>query len=150
MAVEDSGRGYDLPIQRKEEDFFDRWLFASELWQIVGKAPQDWSVRVGVYGRWGEGKTSVLNFLQRFARRDGDITVWFNPWSVRDRDELWNRFAGAIFGRLEEEGIKVEGGTTVKIKKVGRLIKDPIQKAAEFNQSSKAIIGGALTLVGSF
>src|SRR5262249_26321111 len=148
MAVEDSGRGYDLPIQRKEEDFFDRWLFASELWQIVGKAPQDWSVRVGVYGRWGEGKTSVLNFLQRFARRDGDITVWFNPWSVRDRDELWNRFAGAIFGRLEEEGIKVEGGTTVKIKKVGRLIKDPIQKAAEFNQSSKAIIGGALTLVG--
>jgi KAP family P-loop domain len=148
MSGEDSGRGYDLPIQRKEEDFFDRWRFASELWQIVGKAPQDWSVRVGVYGRWGEGKTSVLNFLQHFSKRDGDITVWFNPWSVRTRDELWNRFAGAIFGRLEQEGIKVEGSATVKIKKVGRFIKDPIQKAAEFNQSSKAIIGGALTLVG--
>ena len=105
-------------------------------------------MRVGVYGRWGEGKTSVLNFLQYFAKGDGHILVWFNPWSIRDRQELWNRFAGAIFSRLEKEGIKVEGSGTVKIKKAGRILKDPIQKAAEFSQSTKAIIGGALTLFG--
>jgi predicted KAP-like P-loop ATPase len=94
MSAEDASSGYDLPIHRREEDFFDRWRFASELWQIVGRAPKDWSIRVGVYGRSGEGKTSMLNFLQQFAKRDGDVVVWFNPWSVRNRDELWNRFAG--------------------------------------------------------
>jgi KAP family P-loop domain len=148
MSAEDTQSGYDSPIHRREEDFFDRWRFASELWQVVGKAPQDWSVRVGVYGRWGEGKTSVLNFLQYFAKGDGHIVVWFNPWSICDRQELWNRLAGAIFSRLEEEGIKVEGSGTVKIKKAGRILKDPIQKAAEFSQATKAIIGGALTLFG--
>jgi hypothetical protein len=148
MAVEDIGRGYDLPIQRKEEDFFDRWRFASELWQIVGKAPTDWSVRVGIYGRWGEGKTSVLNFLESFGKRNGDVVVWFNPWSIRDRDELWNRFAGAIFSRFEEEGIRVKGSGAVKIKKASRLLVDPIQKAAELNQTAKVIIGGSLSLFG--
>jgi KAP family P-loop domain. len=148
MSAEDASRGYDLPIHQREEDFFDRWRFASELWQIVGKAPKDWSVRVGVYGRWGEGKTSVLNFLQQFAKRDGDVVVWFNPWSVRNRDELWNRFAGEIFSRFEEVGIKVKGTGAVKIKKATRVLVDPIQKAAELNQTAKVIIGGALSLFG--
>src|SRR5688572_12317591 len=148
MSAEDASRGYDLPIHRREEDFFDRWRFASELWQIVGKSPKDWSVRVGVYGRWGEGKTSVLNFLQQFAKRDGDVVVWFNPWSVRNREELWNRFAVAIFCSLEEEGIKVKGTDVVKIKKAGRVLVEPIQKAAELNQIAKVIIGGGLSLFG--
>src|SRR5262245_31572033 len=145
---ETSSRGYDLPIARAEEDFFGRWRFASELWQIVGKAPTNWSVRLGLYGRWGEGKTSVLKFLEYFAQRNSDIVVWFNPWSIRNREDLWNRFAGAIFSRLEEEGIRVEGSGAVKIKKAGRLLIDPIQKAAELNQAAKVIVGGALSLFG--
>lgn len=119
IGLENESRGYDLPITRQEEDFFDRWRFAFELWQIIGKAPKDWSVRLGIYGRWGEGKTSVLKFLEHFAKRDCDIVVWFNPWSIRNREDLWNRFTGAIFSRLEEEGIRVRGSGSVKIKKMG-------------------------------
>jgi hypothetical protein len=148
MSADDAQRGYDSPIHRTEEDFFGRWRFASELWQIAGKAPKDWSVRVGVYGRWGEGKTSVLNFLEQFAKRDGDIIVWFNPWSVRDRNELWNRFAGEVFSRFEEEGLKVEGTRTVKLKKMSRVLIDPIQRTAELNQTTKAIVGATLPHFG--
>ncbi|MDH3443533.1 MAG: KAP family NTPase, partial [Deltaproteobacteria bacterium] len=148
IEVKETNKGYDLPVSRREEDFFDRWRLASELWQIAGKAPKDWSVRVGVYGRWGEGKTSVLKFLEQFAKCDGDIVAWFNPWSIRNRDDLWNGFAGAIFGRLEEEGIRVTGSGAVKIKKAGRIFVDPIQKASELNQTAKVIVGGALSLFG--
>ena len=149
-TLENKTGGYDSPVTEQKEDFFDRWRFAFELWQILGNAPKDWSVRLGIYGRWGEGKTSVLKFLEHFAKRDSNIVVWFNPWSIRNREDLWNCFAGTIFSRLEEEGIRVEGSGAVKVKKAGRLLVDPIQKLAELNQTTKVVVGGTLSLFGKF
>jgi hypothetical protein len=146
IVSENISGGYDSPIARREEDFFDRWRFASEIWQIVGKGPTDWSNRLGIYGRWGEGKTSVLKFLDHFAKQNGDVVVWFNPWAIRTREDLWNRFGGAIFSSLGKEGINVKGSGVVKIKRAGRVLADPIRKVADLHQTAKAVVGGALSL----
>lgn len=46
--------GYELPVKGREEDVLDRWRFATEVWGVLGKAPQNWSVRVGIYGAGGK------------------------------------------------------------------------------------------------
>lgn len=142
--------GYELPIKSKDEDFFDRWRLASEIWSLISNAPADWSVRIGVYGKWGEGKTSVLYFLQELAKKDNHVVVWFNPWAIQDRDTLWASFAGTVISALADAGIKVKGEKLLKAKQFARKAVDPIKKASEFHAYSKAIVGGALSVLSRF
>ena len=62
--------------------------------------PREWSPRIGLYGGWGEGKTSVLNFIESLAHTEGIPVLWFSPWSAQDRVELWTAFSAALERRL--------------------------------------------------
>lgn len=88
---------FDDPITRDEEDILNRVEFVNALTdQIVGlplRAPYVFSLD----GGWGEGKTSVLNLLQRRLRRNPDaILVSFNPWYVSTDASLVNSFYSAL------------------------------------------------------
>lgn len=144
------GRGYELPISDKEEDHFDRWRLATEIWGIVSEAPPDWSVRVGVYGKWGEGKTSILKFINTLAIEKGHVVVWFNPWSIRDKDTLWSSFASQLFAGLSKAGIEIKGSKSIKAKKWAKKSLEPIKRLSELHTVSKAIVGGALSILNDF
>ena len=150
MKPDRSKEGYELPASQKEDDCFSRWRVASEIWEIIRRAPSDWSVRIGIYGRWGEGKTSVLNFIHELAEKENNIVVWFNPWSIRDRDELWASFLASVLAKLESENISIKGGAVLKAKLLGRNSLNPIKNAAEINKYSKAVVGGSLSLIKGF
>lgn len=92
----------DSPVSNKDQDMLRRWPFAREIYELIRQSPKEWCLRIGVYGRWGEGKTTVLSFIEEFARGDGNMVVWFNPWAAEDRFQLWTSFALAI-----EEGTRV-------------------------------------------
>jgi predicted KAP-like P-loop ATPase len=54
----------DVPIHTSDEDEFDRAPFARRIAQtIVGRRDPS-SLVLGIYGPWGEGKTSVLNLIR--------------------------------------------------------------------------------------
>jgi hypothetical protein len=86
----------DAPEECHPRDALDRWPVATMILDLVRNAPLEWPLRVGVYGKWGEGKTTVLKFLDRMARDDGHVTAWFNPQSCHSRKELW----GALYFAL--------------------------------------------------
>jgi hypothetical protein len=92
--------GPDSPVSRREDDLLRRWNLAKTIYDLVRACPRDWSPRVGLYGGWGEGKTSVLNFIDSLARADGIPVLWFSPWSAQDRVELWTAFSSGLERRL--------------------------------------------------
>ena len=53
------GGGYDAARSARNEDQLNRWPIAQEIYRIASSGPRDWSVRIGVYGEWGSGKTEV-------------------------------------------------------------------------------------------
>ena len=53
----------DAPIKTRSEDRFKRYPFAKRIAETVIARPDPSSIVVGIYGAWGEGKTSVLNFI---------------------------------------------------------------------------------------
>jgi predicted KAP-like P-loop ATPase len=89
--------GFDAAVRRREDDFLNRWPLAKEIYGIAITGPQDWSVRVGIYGEWGTGKTSVLEFISEMAKQDGQILVRFNPWEHSTKDSLWRSFVLTVF-----------------------------------------------------
>ncbi|MDY6952431.1 MAG: SUMF1/EgtB/PvdO family nonheme iron enzyme [Thermodesulfobacteriota bacterium] len=47
---------------------------------------------IGIYGRWGTGKTSFMHLLQNRLAEDGNpphvVPVWFNPWRYEKEEHL--------------------------------------------------------------
>lgn len=101
-------KGFDAPPSTKEEDLLNRWGFAREIYTIASRTPLDWSVRIGIYGSWGEGKTAILKFVNSIAKGDNQIEVWFNPWEYATPEEMWESFVTIILKRLSEAGVDIK------------------------------------------
>jgi hypothetical protein len=78
----------DSPIAVPEQDELGRSVFANAISDLILSAPSKSSLRLGVYGGWGEGKTSVLKLIERRLRAEGHCAVWIAPWATSSRDEL--------------------------------------------------------------
>jgi hypothetical protein len=116
-------QGYDAVCYTREQDHLNRWPLAKEIYRIAVAGPQDWSVRVGIYGEWGSGKSSVLAFIESMAKKDGHVVFHFNPWQYHSKDELWKAFVDGLFKQIEEViGKPAEGKTKRAVKKAGAAV----------------------------
>ena len=96
-------RGFDAAVKRREDDHLNRWPLAREIYGISVTGPCEWSVRVGIYGEWGTGKTSVLEFIAGMAEKDRHVVIWFDPWEHSTKQELWRSFVLAVYDGLESK-----------------------------------------------
>lgn len=89
----------DKPASVKSEDNFQRYEFAKRIASIVSTPKIDKSLIVGLYGRWGEGKTTVMNFIREELPSD-TVVVNFNPWLFSDEQHLLKSFFSSITDAL--------------------------------------------------
>ena len=77
----------DAPISDPRLDVFDREPFAHRIADTIGERNDLSSIVVGIYGPWGDGKTTVLNFIRNRLRcrrsRDG------GQLHHRTREQRW-------------------------------------------------------------
>lgn len=98
----------DSPLKEIRHDKFGREpiveLIVDSLNQTVA---QDYPCVVyGIYGRWGEGKTSLMNFVKERllsqGKDDGISIVEFNPWLANNDDSLLREFFNSIIKGVDE------------------------------------------------
>jgi hypothetical protein len=91
----------DAPVKDQKEDRFRRWPFAQRIAETVAARPDPSSIVVGIYGAWGEGKTSVLNFIEcELLSQDSVVCVRFNPWRFKDETTLLLSYFGTLADAL--------------------------------------------------
>jgi len=78
----------DRPIMTDEEDVLGRARFARSISDLILSAPPKETLRIGIYGGWGEGKTSVLRLMETRLRAKGHPVVWITPWATASREAL--------------------------------------------------------------
>lgn len=94
----------DKPIDNKNNDRFNRNKFSSRISQTIINRKSDEGLVIGLYGVWGEGKTSVLNMIQNDLEEMDDIfVVKFNPWRFKDEDSLILNFLKNISIVLDKD-----------------------------------------------
>lgn len=116
----------DAPVSTKDEDIFSRWKFSERVAQVIANRRDPSSIVIGLYGRWGDGKTSVLNFIELSLNTDNDvICIKFNPWRFGTEDQLlmgfFNQIADALDAKLETR--------EDKLKDIGNKILKPVSSA---------------------
>jgi hypothetical protein len=110
--------GYDSAQRLKKDDDLGRWRFAAEIAEVIRSTPTDWSARIGIFGKWGEGKSTILHFLEEMLKPEGNIVFYFTPWAVQELDELWAEFGKALLEALEQADLDVEPPWKVMTRKV--------------------------------
>jgi predicted KAP-like P-loop ATPase len=87
----------DDPIVDSNEDLLDRGKFVEDIYKEIVSFPFDNSFVFGLFGGWGEGKTSVLNLLKKkFKERDDFLVFDFNPWYFKDKESILKAFYNGL------------------------------------------------------
>jgi hypothetical protein len=99
-----AAHGHDQVVADEELDRLGRRHVALRLYQqLIGK-PKDWSVRVGLLGAWGEGKTTVATWVANRARSEGHIAVFYSPTIALSREEIWADLVEKLLSAFGDEG----------------------------------------------
>ena len=86
-------RASDRPIDDADHDDFQRDPFALRIAQTLIDRQSPESIVIGLYGKWGEGKTSVLQLLRKSLNASDKVAVMeFNPWRFSDETQLLTNF----------------------------------------------------------
>lgn len=103
-AKHDAG-GHDAPVSLREHDDLQRWPVARAIHRVISTSPSGWATRIGLYGRWGTGKTTVLNFLEELETEANSIVVRFSAWSAVGEAGVIALLYQALNEKFEELGI---------------------------------------------
>lgn len=114
----------DRPISKQQDDKFQRYEFAKRIANTIVERESEDCIVIGVYGAWGEGKTSVINFIETELReKENIIAIKFNPWRYNDENSLliqfFQKLAVALDAKLKTTGEKIGS----LFKKYGKLLK---------------------------
>ena len=83
----------DKPVSLETEDAFQRYGFAKRIAETIIEREHEDCIAIGIYGAWGEGKTSVLNFIEtELKRKEKIVVIKFNPWRYTNEDDLLIQF----------------------------------------------------------
>lgn len=135
----------DKPVSNKEEDFFQRYEFSKRIADSIKSYKNPDGIVFGISGVWGEGKTSVLNFIEQELLKSypNIICLRFNPWRYNDENtlltSLFNSLAHKIKDSIKNKKQKKEifGSPTLvededdPLKKERETIGDLLQKYGE-------------------
>ena len=82
----------DTPINNIDEDLLDRGKFAQNVADAIKSYSNHESLAIGIYGGWGEGKSSLANMiLSKIPNKNGEtncVVINFNPWLYSNTEEL--------------------------------------------------------------
>lgn len=85
----------EKPIKTRGEDFLNRKYFADHITSAVKnyEDKNNESLTIGLYGKWGSGKTSIINMIIENIQDDKSFIIFnFEPWLFSDTNQLLSNF----------------------------------------------------------
>lgn len=113
----------DQPIISHAQDRFNRSAFASRIADTIATRIDPSSIVIGLFGPWGDGKTSVLEMMQETLHQYPKvIVVRFNPWHFQTEDLLIRGFFATLAEAMDKSLPKMMEKAGDLLKKYGSLL----------------------------
>ncbi|PNY79174.1 KAP family P-loop NTPase fold protein [Deinococcus koreensis] len=86
------------------DDLYHRRTFVRRLTQAVARRTQTSPFIIGIEGAWGEGKSTVLEYMAQelHANHRDVVLVRFNPWAYGSQDQMLLGLVQLVAERLRE------------------------------------------------
>lgn len=97
----------DRPVTDPSLDRLGYAPFAKRLAQSIARLPQAEGHVLALYGAWGYGKTTMLNFVRHYLNEMGPnerpLIVSYNPWWFSGHEDLVKAFFSQLRAKVEEK-----------------------------------------------
>lgn len=100
----------DRPINKSEDDLLGRASFSKYLGEAIYKYNESDGLVIGLFGKWGTGKTSIINMAKEEIEKRSEnnenkpIIMDFSPWNYSDKNNLISLFFQSLKNKLGLEG----------------------------------------------
>ncbi len=99
----------DKPIGNFDDDILGRGYFARQLGQAILSFDSIDNITIGLYGKWGTGKTSIINLALKeienqvsdMKEEDKPTILMFEPWNFTDNQNLIVQFFNQLKNKLK-------------------------------------------------
>ena len=91
----------DIP---HDDDCFDRLSLAQQIASQMIVSPASESVVYGLEACWGEGKSTLIKFLEKELTAHKNHTpmiIHFNPWTIQGVDSLIREFIKLLVDQIK-------------------------------------------------
>lgn len=113
----------DQPITRRTQDRFSRAPFATRIAETISKRIDPASIVIGLFGPWGDGKTSVLEMMEEaLCTNSNVIVIRFNPWHFQSEEMLLRGFFATLADGLGRSLPSLKERAGEMLKKYGALL----------------------------
>ncbi len=101
-----------------------------------------------MFGKWGDGKTTVLRFSEQMLKDSSNVVFWFSPWSVGCWQDIWDDFGSALFEALSAAGVKCDDSWKKWLKDKAKWVES--SGAGEVAEATVGLYGGAKIYASAF
>lgn len=116
----------DEPLKSPYQDKLAFAPFAKKIATIIKNMQVKENIVFAVYGKWGSGKTTFLNFLAHHLKEDDSIIiVKFNPWWFSGKEDLIRQFL---------YNLKITLGKSTNLKNIAKTLEPYIEALGEIPQ----------------
>ncbi len=81
-------------------DSLDFTSYVQALKDLIAHEQTRTPLTLGIFGRWGMGKTTLMQMLEKDLANEGITTIWFNAWQYNNEDELWAAFLQSMLNKI--------------------------------------------------
>ena len=96
----------DNEIKKLTEDSLEFKVFANTLRRIILGAQTP--ITIGIHGKWGAGKTSIMRLTKELLENEGAKTIWFNAWKYNKEDALWRALILTVLAGIENTPVSAK------------------------------------------
>ena len=97
----------DIPVKKSEDDSYQRAALAKNLAELILHTKNQNSFAIGIYGKWGSGKTSFVYLIKEAikekSKKNSVIEIDFNPWLNSDEKSILIDFYDTLKLHLSKE-----------------------------------------------
>lgn len=142
---------HDKPKDSIDNDLFKRAGFSLRIASLIKNRIAKESIVIGINGPWGEGKTTVLNFVAGELKSDfpKTIVVRFNPWMFSDEEKLLKTFFATISKSLSASLDSAERKQGMSKHEINEDLKGIANIISEYSESLLDVIPGSSWFGGS-
>lgn len=139
----------DRPIESKDQDILGRQRFASKLAESLCRWEDKGSLVVALYGKWGSGKSSLLNLMREYIadkpKNKRPTKIDFNPWMVSGQSELYMHFFNEISQELElRNEYESDKKLAIRLRAYGQLLSMVPEPSSVLKTVEKLILGAGI------
>ena len=94
------------PKESIDDDILCRKELVDAICNLINKTDLSTSLTIGITGKWGSGKTTVINFLRNKLKENKINVIDYNPWRYPSQDDLACQFLELLSYQISSNGMK--------------------------------------------